>query len=235
MRVLITGASRGIGLALTKELSGRGALVMATAREPEHAAELNEAAKGSEGRVNVHVLNVCQDDSVTGCARAVAQEWPALDVLVNNAALFPEEGDEPFEAIRPEWFGQAMATNVEGVARVTQAFLPLLRAGKNPRLVNISSGAASISTRTEARYFCYAASKAALNSLTRGLAAQYREEGIIVVPISPGWVQTQMGGPNAKITPEESASSLATTIENLSMEQTGEFLDRFGETGNYQW
>jgi len=134
-----------------------------------------------------------------------------------------------------EWFTEAFESNVTGVARVTRAFLPLLRGSECPRIVNISSGAGSISSKDDTSYYPYSVSKAALNMLSRTMASEFRREGIIVVAISPGWVRTEMGGPNAPLTADESAASLFTTICQLDVAQSGEFLDREGGRSTYGW
>ena len=152
---------------------------------------------------------------------------------MNNAAVFPGEGDEPFERVDPEWFNQAFDCNVTGVARVTRAFLPHLKQSANARVANISSGAGSISQKEDCAYYPYSVSKAALNMLTRALAAEFCPQRIVIAAISPGWVKTEMGGSKAPLTPQESARSLVQTITGLTMEQSGKFLGRNGES--YAW
>ncbi len=233
--VLITGSNRGIGLALAREFLRQGDRVVATARRPEKAAELRELAEESEGMLSVEALDVGDQGSVDRLRDVVEKKWGKLDILVNNAAVFPENGDETLEELDLGFFDAAFATNVVGTARVTQAFLPLLRASGEGRIANISSGAGSITDKTDSRYYCYSVSKAALNQFSRALAAQLKPEGIAVAPITPGWVKTEMGGENAELTPEESAASLARTIKKLTLRQSGLFLDRHGRSGVYNW
>ncbi len=183
------------------------------------------------GRIDVISLDVCSDRSV----HAAAETAGDLDVLVNNAAVFPEEGRESLEELPLAHFAEAFATNVTGVARVTRAFLPNLARAAHPRVVNISSRAGSISEKEDSNYYCYGASKAALNMLTRTMAAGLGARGITVVAVSPGWVKTEMGGPNALITTGESAHSLAGMIEGLAPGDAGQFLDRDGRRGVVAW
>jgi NAD(P)-dependent dehydrogenase (short-subunit alcohol dehydrogenase family) len=110
-----------------------------------------------------------------------------------------------------------------------------LEKGRSPRIVNISSGAGSISDKDDFGYYAYSASKAALNMVTRAMAAEFKPRGITVVAVSPGWVKTEMGGPNAEITPAESARSLAKTIANLTLKDTSAFLNRDGAPHEYGW
>jgi NAD(P)-dependent dehydrogenase (short-subunit alcohol dehydrogenase family) len=227
--VLITGCSGGIGLALAEEFARAGWKVLATARNAKQP-ELLELTRQWEN-LSILTLDVARDSTILDVAQRLADE--SLDVLINNAAVFPGEGDEPFEAIDPEWFNQAFDTNVVGVARVTKAFLPHLRRSAQARVANISSGAGSISEKEDFNYYPYSVSKAALNMLTRAIAAEFRKEEIVVTAVSPGWVKTRMGGASAPLTPRQSAESLFKTITGLSMEQSGKFLGRNGE--EYDW
>jgi NAD(P)-dependent dehydrogenase (short-subunit alcohol dehydrogenase family) len=227
--VLITGSSGEIGTALAEEFARAGWKVFATARNAKQP-ELSELA-GKWENLSILTLDVARESTILDAAKRLADG--SLDVLINNAAIFPGEGQEPFETIDPEWFNQAFDTNVVGVARVTKAFLPHLRGSAHARIANISSGAGSISEKEDFDYYPYSVSKAALNMLTRALAAEFRKEEIIVTAISPGWVKTRMGGPNAPLSPRQSAQSLFKTITGLSMEQSGKFLGRDGE--EYAW
>jgi NAD(P)-dependent dehydrogenase (short-subunit alcohol dehydrogenase family) len=234
--LLITGASRGIGLALAKEMAARGWRVLAGARHPAAAHALQAAAlEARPGSIEILTLDVRSDESVRSAAEEAAAKVRALDALVNNAGVFPEEGSEPLEKLPLECFEEAFAVNVVGVARVTRTFLPLLTRAPHPRVINISSLAGSVSQKEDARHYCYSASKAALNMLTRAMAAELRPRGITVVAVTPGWVKTELGGPQAPLSVEESASSLAATIDRLTHHDAGHFLDRDGKKGVAGW
>jgi NAD(P)-dependent dehydrogenase (short-subunit alcohol dehydrogenase family) len=234
--VLVTGATRGIGLALVRELAGRGWRVMAGARDPLAAHALQAVAQefGPEV-VDIIPLDVRSDGSVAAAVEEVSGKVRALDALVNNAGVFPEEGREPLENLRLECFEEAFAVNVVGVARVTRQFLPLLVRAAKPRVINLSSRAGSISTKEDSDNYCYSASKAALNMLTRAMAAELRPRGITVVAVTPGWVKTAMGGEQAPLTVEEAACSLAATVGRVSDRDSGCFLDRDGRHGAAAW
>jgi NAD(P)-dependent dehydrogenase (short-subunit alcohol dehydrogenase family) len=155
--------------------------------------------------------------------------------LVNNAGVFPEEGNESLESLPLECFEEAFAVNVVGVARVTRVFLPLLTRAAHPRVINMSSLAGSVSGKEDSRHYCYSASKAALNMLTRTMAAELRPRGVTVVAVTPGWVKTEMGGPDALLAVEDSARSLAATIDRITHHDAGHFLDRDGQKGVAAW
>lgn len=223
--VLITGASRGIGRGLVEKFAAEGWTVLAAARRTSDVP--------LDPSIQAIPLDVLSDDSVSEAAEIISAGHPHIDVLVNNAAVFPGEGDERLEDIRLEWFEEAFAVNVVGVARVTRAFLPLLRKSASARIINISSGAGTISEKADSDYYPYSVSKAALNMLTRAMAAEYREEKIPVFALSPGWVKTEMGGSNAPLSVEESAGSLFRTMTRLDLEKSGGFFGRDGEV--YPW
>ena len=232
-RILISGANRGIGLALCRELVRKNHRVFAGARNPAQAGELKRLAAAAPNLLTIVQLDVDDQASVQAAATRVAAERAALDALVNNAGVFPEEGDESIEEIPLEWFDQAFHTNVVGSLRVSRAMLPMLRVGRNPRIVNLGSGAGSISNKSDHRRYCYGASKAALHYVTRAMAAELAP--LIVTAISPGWVRTDMGGANAELGVEESAAALASTLLALQPEDSSQFLDRHGRHGQYQW
>jgi len=232
-RVLITGCSQGIGLALALEFARDGWGVIATARKSYRPAL--QAAATHFPSLRVIEMDVTDEADVAYAALTVAESDGALDVLVNNAAVFSGEGNEKLEALDLEWFEEAFATNVTGTVAVTRAFLPLLRRSHHPRIVNISSGAGSISEKDDWSYYPYSASKAALNIVTRMMAHEFAAEGIIVSAISPGWVHTQMGGPQAPVSPDDCAAALKKTITNLATTDSAKFLDRFGDASAYAW
>lgn len=223
--VLITGTSRGIGKALTEEFHSHGWHVFATMRDPKKADFTRPQA--SPPSLEVLKLDVTSADSVAGAVETVRKSVKQLDVLINNAAVFPEEGHERLVEMKLEWFREAFETNVVSIARMIQQFRPLLAAGS--RIANISSGVASVSSKSTFDYYAYSVSKSALNMLTRTVAAEFASDKIAVVAISPGWVRTDMGGSHAPLSTAESAQSLFHTITQLKIEQSGSFIDRNGQ------
>jgi NAD(P)-dependent dehydrogenase (short-subunit alcohol dehydrogenase family) len=233
--VLITGANRGIGLALSEALLREGYVVIAGCRNPEAATDLQRLAASQTGQVDVVLLEVNSDELVSAAVANVRKTRNRLDVIVNNAGLMPEQGNESIANLPLALLREAFETNVIGCARIIRAFLPLLRGSHRPRILNVSSGLGSISTRDDASYYAYAVSKAASNMLTRSIAFELIAEGITTAAISPGWVRTDMGGSSAPLSPEESARSLVQAIQTVGPELNGQFLDRFGKPGEYPW
>lgn len=229
--VLITGANRGIGAAMEKAFLSNDWQVISCMRTPTSPPKDTTNLQPSLTQLELDITNQAQIDNVY---QYVKEKDLKLDVLINNAGIFPEPTDMSFRQLDLAWFEEAMGVNFLGTIRITQKLLPLMSKNQNPCIVNLSSGASSITQRSGRRY-CYGASKAALNHLTRGLAIELKPEGIIVVALSPGWVKTDMGGNDADLAPENVGISIEKTIRSLTLQQTGEFLDRLGNTETYAW
>jgi NAD(P)-dependent dehydrogenase (short-subunit alcohol dehydrogenase family) len=228
--VLVTGANRGIGYALVRALIDSDFRVLAGCRNPENSVGLEKLE--SSGSIQILPLDVSSDESVVAAARKAPDR---VDIIVNNAGVMPERGNESIAEIDLNHLRVAFEVNVLGVARVVRSFLPLLRRSNRPRILNVSSGLGSIAERDSSTYYAYAVSKAALNMLTRSTAFEFAPEGITIVAISPGWVRTDMGGEEADIAPEESAAAIVEAIRKVGPNLSGQFLDRFGRTGKYVW
>ncbi len=189
---VVTGANRGIGLEVCRQLAARGWTVGLGARSPDKAERAARALAAEGLDVRACVLDVADPSSVRAAAAWTASELGGCDVLVNNAAIHYDTGQRASSAdlgvVR-----EALATNVLGAWACAQAFLPLLRASAHGRIVNVSSQAGSIS-EMGAGPPAYQVSKAALNALTRTLAAELRRDGVLVNAVCPGWTATDMGG-----------------------------------------
>lgn len=217
--VLITGANRGLGYEFARQYAADGWQVIGTAREPAEAKEL--AALG----VRVMALDVADPASIERLAAELRAQ--PVDLLINNAGIFPR-----FNTLAETDFGdvaRTLAVNTIGPMRVTHALLPNLRLGTDKRIVSISSGLGSIAGNDSGRYYGYRESKAGLNMFTRSLAAELADEGFTCVVMSPGWVQTDMGGPNATLTPEQSIRGMRKVIAGLTPAVTGTYWNHDGE------
>jgi len=227
-RVLITGAGRGIGLELARQYAERGDRVLAGCRDIERAPDLRALVDQHSGHVSVLPLEVTDLASLTAAVRQAHGEVEALDVLINNAAANP--GDTTVDGPDGQHLLDDTSTltifniNVVAPVRVAQAFLTLLSAGTTPRVVNISSGAGSLTYNTKGGDYSYGASKAGLNMMTRTFAWNVRDHGITTIMIDPGWVKTDMGGSEADLEPVESGRGLVTVIDGLTLQDTGRYL-----------
>ena len=236
LNVLITGANRGIGLALTRAYLERGDRVAATCRQPAKAAELHALKTTYRDDLLIPRIDVNLGRSVTAAAEHVQEHFPRVDVLINNAGVSPGRAQEGLETLEMNQVRDAFETNALGPLRTMRGFLPLLRKSKQPRVVNVSSGMGSLSRKPPERHaYAYAASKAALNMFTRVCAAEFKDQGICIVAVTPGWVRTDMGGSDAQLDPEAVAGEMIAAIDDLTMEQTSLWFDRHGKISEFAW
>jgi NAD(P)-dependent dehydrogenase (short-subunit alcohol dehydrogenase family) len=219
--VVITGAARGIGLALAAQHVAAGDRVLALPRKA--STELEDLAAASGGLLTIHPCDVASDASVR-VAAAGTGDGP-IDVLYNVAGVAGPVADELESADWDAW-NEAFAIMVQGPLRVLQAFLP--RMGEGARVINVTSQLGA-STWPMGGYYAYAAAKAALNRLTRSIAIDLKPRGVILGVVHPGWVQTQLGGPHAQISPDESAAGLRKLAAEWPLEDTGGFRKWNGE------
>jgi NAD(P)-dependent dehydrogenase (short-subunit alcohol dehydrogenase family) len=224
--ILITGANRGIGLELARQFASRGDSVIAGARRPKKATALAAPANGHPGRIEIIALDVTDAASIEAAARDLAPR--AIDVLVNNAGVIGPERQTTLD-MDFDGFARTLAVNTVAPLRVTQAFLPNVRAAKG-KIVGISTRLAIFADPASSQ-IAYRASKAAMNRVFQGLALDLSSEGIPVLLLTPGWVRTDMGGPNAALAVEESVAGLIREIDALTMERTGMFRNYLGQNG----
>ncbi|PYI33555.1 short chain oxidoreductase [Aspergillus indologenus CBS 114.80] len=226
---LITGSSRGIGLALVRLLASKPstevAVVFAAARTQTDA--LAQLVAQSFGRVYQVEMDVTDDRSIASAAATVEKVLAGrgLDVLVNNAGVMPftPDGIETMSDL-----DSTFRTNVTSAHMVTSAFLPLLKQGTLKKVVNVSSTFGSIaraSRSARAAAPAYKITKAALSMLTVQYAQSFAREGFIFMIISPGWVKTDLGGDNADLTPEQSATAVFDLISSATSAYNGKFYD----------
>ena len=225
-RVLITGANRGLGLAFAKESLARGYRVFATCRRPDEADDLQALRDDFPEKLTVLHLDVTDEGTIDAAAEAVQDQEDALDLLINNAGINPEQ--EHLGNLDAETILHTYHVNAVGPMLVAQRFLPLLRAGDDPRILNISSTSGSLARKSSGGGYSYCSSKAALNMLTRALAFDLESDGVIVVVIHPGWVQTDMGGSAAPLEPTESVRGVLDVAEELGPSDTGLFYNYKG-------
>lgn len=217
--VLITGANRGIGLELARQYAADGWHVIGTARRPEAATELD--ALGAK----VMQLDVTDQASVDRLAKNL--DGRSIDILINNAGI--QSLKWTLADIDIGEFERVLNVNTLGPVRVVRALLPNLRAGETRKIINITSNLASIGGNTDGGFYGYRESKAALNMFTKSLAAEFGPDGFVCIVLHPGWVRTDMGGPDAPLNVRESVRGLRSVIDNLSPADNGTFLTHTGD------
>lgn len=234
-RILITGASRGLGLEFTKQYLERGDRVIATCRQPEKAEVLTRLQKEFEKSLEVEQLDVTSEKSRENLYLKLTDRSIKIDLLINNAGIISgnEKESAAFGKLSKEDFGKVYQVNTVSPILISERFLPLLKEVIEPKIVNISSMSGSISNKTRSGGYAYSSSKAALNMMTKTLSNELKEMEITVVAIHPGWVKTDMGGENAPLELESSITSIINVIDSLSIADTGKFLD--WQRNEVQW
>lgn len=222
-RILVTGANRGLGLEFATQLLARGAHVIATCRDPGKANALNHLAAEHPGRLHVLPVDVEKPATIAELVRETALVVDGLDLLINNAGVLVP--GERFGGLEAEALEHTLRVNTVGPVLTTQAFADLLRKGNTPKVANVSSQLGSIANTKAFGTPSYSISKAALNMAVVQMAHAFEPDGIPVLALHPGWAQTDMGGPQAHITPAEAVTGMLREIDALSMQTTGRFRD----------
>jgi NAD(P)-dependent dehydrogenase (short-subunit alcohol dehydrogenase family) len=203
---LVTGANRGIGLEVARQLAIRGFTTILGARDLQKGEDAAGPLQQGGLKVIPVQFDVTDQQSIDAAKLMVEERFGRLDVLVNNAAILYDEWQRA-ENANLETVREAFETNTLGAWRMCHAFIPLLRKSRHGRIVNVSSESGSLTVMGGGTP-AYSVSKAALNALTRMLAAELRGSRILVNSVCPGWVATEMGGPNAPRSVEEGAASV---------------------------
>jgi len=230
--VLVTGASRGLGLEFARQYAADGWRVMAAARDPAGSDAL--AALAKTGDVRLHALDVADHAAIDALARALAGE--SIDVLINNAGLMGGEGSAS-DGARGQAFGRTdyaewervLRVNVLGPMKVAEAFVEHVAAGGGGKIVTLSSVLGSIGSNTQGGLYTYRSSKSAVNALMRSMALDLAPRGVVAVAVHPGWVSTDMGGARAPLKAEASIAGLRQLIARLGPAESGRFWRYDGE------
>ena len=222
--VLITGANRGIGLELVRQYLEDGWRVIAACRQPEKAHDLNGLA--SSGDLTVQPLDVSDPRQINNLRSVVGND--PVDVMINNAGVYGQKNGGFGKTDAAVW-EEAFRINVVAVMKMMEAFADAVAAGNRRVIANMSSKMGSMGDNGSGGGYVYRSSKAALNAITVSAARDLENKGITVLALHPGWVRTDMGGPNALIDVRESVSGLRQVLDNVSPKQSASFLDYKGE------
>jgi NAD(P)-dependent dehydrogenase (short-subunit alcohol dehydrogenase family) len=227
---LITGANRGLGLEFARQYIADGWQVYATCRDPGSAAELHELAEASGNKLRILAMDVTDPASVK--AAAAELDGKAIDLLLNNSGVGGARGQTIGNIDYDAW-AKVLDVNTMGPMRVSEAFVDHVARSDCKLIVTLTSGMGSIGDNTSGGSIAYRSSKAAVNMVMRSLAIDLGPRGITCVVVNPGWVQTDMGGPNATLTAVESVSRLRHLIDTLAPAQSGKFFNHDGR--EYTW
>ena len=221
--VLITGANRGLGLEFCKQYADEGWDVLACCRNPETADKLADIPQ-------VRVLPLDVSDFAQIDKLAAQLQDTAIDVLINNAGIYGDSPRRSFGQLDYAAWTQTLTINTQAPVKMAEAFLPHLQRGDKKMLVSISSQMGSIADNGSGGSIVYRTSKAALNAAMKSIAIDLAEQGIGVLVLHPGWVKTDMGGPNALIDAQKSVAGMRRVIAEFTPDQSGCFLKYDGST-----
>jgi len=227
--VLVTGANRGLGLEFTRQYLAEGHAVIAVCRDPSRAKDLQSVARGPKAALTLVAADVTDGDSVR---RAAGEVQGAVDILINCAGVIGARGQRLGSIDYEDW-RHVLDVNLMGPARMCEAFLEHVVRSERRITVTITSGMGSLADNTSGGSIPYRTSKAAVNMLMRSAAIDLKSRGITCVVVNPGWVKTDMGGPNATLSPQESVSALRRLIERLGPGDSGRFYNHDGR--EYAW
>jgi NAD(P)-dependent dehydrogenase (short-subunit alcohol dehydrogenase family) len=224
---LITGANRGIGLEFARQYAADGWRVLACSRHPEKSTELNKLAAHYPDQIAVHALDVTDHAQIESLAQALASE--SIDLLINNAGVSLHSGVDGFGHTDYEAWMQTFRINTMAPLKMAEAFAAQIVRSRQKTIVTITSKMGSITDNSSGGHYSYRSSKAAVNIVVKSLAIDLKPIGIIAVVLHPGWVKTDMGGPNAWITAEQSVSGMRHVISRLTPADSGKFIAYDGQ------
>ncbi len=228
--VLITGANRGLGLEFAAEYAADGWQVFAACRSPAEAEQLKDLARKTGDRVSVLAMDVTDMGGIRNAAMQLKDA--AIDVLINNAGIGGPRGQTTGNVDYEAW-GHVLDVNTMGPLRVLEAFIDQLARSERKLVITITSGMGSIGDNTSGGSIPYRSSKAAVNMVMRSAAIDLAPRHITCVLLSPGWVKTDMGGPGARLTPQQSVSAMRGLIAKLGPGDSGKFFHYDGR--EYPW
>ncbi len=223
--ILITGANRGIGLEFTAQYAAAGWRVLAACRDPSETGDLRRIAEAAGGAVSLHRLEVTDPQSIRRLADELSSQ--PVDLLLNNAGVAGREAANFGQTPAKPWL-DTLAVNVVAPMHMAEAFLPHVQRSERRIIATISSRMGSVGENDQGGSYAYRSSKAAVNAVAKNLSVEMKNKGITVVVLHPGWVRTDMGGPEAPVSPEESVTGLKGVLDKVTLADTGKFLNYDG-------
>ncbi len=218
---LITGANRGLGLEFVKQYAADGWRVHACCRNPEHAEALSRLAAESNGNILIHSLDVADFRQIDRLTNALNEE--AIDLLINNAGIYPDRGYSEFGDTDYAAWMLGFQVNAMAPLKMVEAFIKHIQRSQLKKIALITSKMGSLDDNGSGGYYVYRSSKSALNMVAKSLSIDLAPRGIAVALLHPGWVKTDMGGPDAWITPEQSIAGMRQVIERVTLADSGVF------------
>jgi len=219
--VLITGANRGLGLEFCRQYAEQNWHVIACSRNPDDAFDLNNLFS-RHPNVQLEQLDVSEFDQIDALSGKLAAQ--SIDVLINNAGIYTDNNSNGFGHLDYQAWTKSLVVNAEAPVKMAEAFLPQIKRSDKKLIVNISSLMGSMADNDSGGSIFYRSSKAALNAAMKSLAIDMKDQSVGVLIFHPGWVRTDMGGPNGLINADESVAGMRALIKNFSLDQSGSFV-----------
>ncbi len=219
--VLITGANRGIGLEFVRQYATEGWCVFACCRKPAAADLLNRLVNQFPDRIQVHALDVTDHQQIEQLAQTLADQ--PIDLLINNAGVYPSDRGDTFGKTNYAAWQRAFEVNTMAPLKMAEAFIRQVSRSELKTIVTITSKMGSVADNRGGGSYIYRSSKAGVNIVAKSLSVDLSPQKIIAVVLHPGWVKTDMGGPGALITAEQSVTGMRRVISNLTLQDSGKF------------
>ncbi|MBT5241563.1 MAG: SDR family oxidoreductase [Rhodospirillaceae bacterium] len=230
--ILITGANRGLGFGLLKLYVDDGWRVYGCCRNPESAAELNAITDASNGALTLHRVDVEDDASIEALKTEIKGQ--PLDLLLIVAGYYGKVimtepgGLQEFGTSDYDDWGKILRVNIMGPMKMAEALVDNVAASDRKQLVAVSSVIGSVGDNTIGNLYAYRSSKAGLNAVMKSMSVNLKDRGITALPLHPGWVRTDMGGPAADLDPQTSVDGMKKVLDGLTPADAGRFLDYTG-------
>ena len=222
MNILITGANRGIGLEMVRYSMQQGWRVFACCRNPHNADKLFNIAKLSNGQISVHIADMQELSTLQALSYELRND--PIDILMNNAGIYGSDKNK-FGSVDVESWVQTFKVNSIAPLKMVEAFSEQLQMGSRKLVACMSSKMGSMADNGYGNSYIYRSSKAALNAVVKSLSIDLKALGVISVALHPGWVKTEMGGPDAEISASECVEQLFNHLSLLTLEDSGRFID----------
>lgn len=219
--LLITGANRGIGLEFVRQYAAEGWRVLACCRKPAAADLLNRLVSQFPDRIQVHALDVTDHRQIEQLAQTLTDQ--PIDLLINNAGVYPPDRGDAFGRTDYASWQHAFAVNTMAPLKMAEAFIRQVSCSERKTIATITSKMGSVADNRGGGSYIYRSSKAGVNMVVKSLSIDLSPQKIITVVLHPGWVKTDMGGPGALITAEQSVTGMRRVIDNLTLADSGKF------------
>ncbi len=219
--VLITGANRGIGLEFVRQYAMDGWRVLACSRDPKKADALNGLATQYSKTIVVHALDVANHQQIEQLSEMLISE--SIDLLINNAGIYPSARTDNFGNTNYDAWACAFQINTMAPLKMAESFMPQVTRSGMKTIVAITSKMGSVADNSRGGSYVYRSSKSAVNIVVKSLAIDLKASNVTAILLHPGWVRTDMGGPNGLISTEQSVTGMRRVLSNLTLADSGKF------------